>query len=116
MPDRHLQVLPHSPPGARLRAPSQRAEVPGYFGILPTGSDALAPVQRPRKGIPDKHPEGHKIYPYLLEDVEVTHINHEWSTDITYIRMAEAFVYLVAGRDARQGLGVYLVSITIGHG
>jgi putative transposase len=43
--------------------------------------------------------EGHKIYPYLLEGVEVTRINQVWSTDITYIRMAEGFVYLVAVMD-----------------
>jgi putative transposase len=43
--------------------------------------------------------EGHKIYPYLLEDVEVNRVNQVWSTDITYIRMAEGFVYLVAVID-----------------
>ena len=43
--------------------------------------------------------EGHKIYPYLLQDVEVTRVNQVWSTDITYIRMAEGFVYLVAVMD-----------------
>jgi putative transposase len=43
--------------------------------------------------------EGHKIYPYLLKDVEVTRVNQVWSTDITYIRMAGGFVYLVAVMD-----------------
>ena len=43
--------------------------------------------------------EGHKIYPYLLKGVEVTRVNQVWSTDITYIRMAEGFVYLVAVMD-----------------
>jgi putative transposase len=43
--------------------------------------------------------QGHKIYPYLLRDVEVTRINQVWSTDITYIRMAHGFVYLVAVID-----------------
>jgi putative transposase len=43
--------------------------------------------------------EGHKIYPYLLAGVEVTRINQVWSTDLTYIRMAEGFVYLVAVMD-----------------
>ena len=42
--------------------------------------------------------EGHKIYPYLLAGVEVTRINQVWSTDLTYIRMAEGFVYLEIGR------------------
>jgi len=43
--------------------------------------------------------EGHKIYPYLREGVEVTRVNQVWSTDITYIRMAAGFVYLVAVMD-----------------
>ena len=43
--------------------------------------------------------EGHKIYPYLLKGVEVTRVNQVWSTDITYIRMAGGFVYLVAVMD-----------------
>ncbi len=43
--------------------------------------------------------EGHKVYPYLLEGVTVTRINQVWSTDITYIRMAEGFLYLVAVMD-----------------
>ena len=43
--------------------------------------------------------EGHKIYPYLLRDVTVARVNQVWSTDITYIRMAQGFVYLVAVMD-----------------
>jgi putative transposase len=43
--------------------------------------------------------EGHKIYPYLLSGVEVSRINQVWSTDITYIRMAKGFLYLVAVMD-----------------
>jgi putative transposase len=37
-----------------------------------------------------------KIYPYLLRDIEVTHSDQIWSTDITYIRLNGGFVYLVA--------------------
>jgi len=43
--------------------------------------------------------EGHRVYPYLLREVEVERVNQVWSTDITYIRMAEGFVYLVAVMD-----------------
>ncbi len=43
--------------------------------------------------------EGHKIYPYLLRGVAVDRVNQVWSTDITYIRMAQGFVYLVAVMD-----------------
>jgi len=43
--------------------------------------------------------EGHRIYPYLLRDVEVTRVNQVWSTDITYIRMAGGYHYLAAVMD-----------------
>lgn len=42
-----------------------------------------------------KHPE-HKIFPYLLRGLEITHCNQVWSTDITYIRLRKGFVYLMA--------------------
>jgi len=41
------------------------------------------------------HPE-HNIYPYLLRGVSVVRPNQVWSTDITYIRLAHGFAYLVA--------------------
>jgi putative transposase len=40
------------------------------------------------------HPE-HKVYPYLLRGVPVVRPNQVWSTDITYIRLARGFAYLV---------------------
>jgi len=36
------------------------------------------------------------IYPYLLRDLPITHANQVWSSDVTYIRMAHGFMYLVA--------------------
>jgi len=44
------------------------------------------------------HP-GHKVYPYLLRGVAVTRPNQVWSTDITYVRLARGFAYLVAVID-----------------
>ena len=38
----------------------------------------------------------HKIYPYLLKNVAITKENQVWSTDITYIRLSQGFLYLVA--------------------
>lgn len=38
----------------------------------------------------------HSIYPYLLRDVPITHPNHVWGIDITYIRLASGWMYLVA--------------------
>jgi putative transposase len=39
---------------------------------------------------------GHKIYPYLLRNLNITHPNQVWSSDITYIPMQRGFMYLVA--------------------
>lgn len=44
------------------------------------------------------HPK-HKVYPYLLRGVPVVRPNQVWSTDITYIRLARGFAYLVAVID-----------------
>lgn len=41
----------------------------------------------------------HKVYPYLLNGLEITRANQVWCTDITYIRLAGGFVYLVAVMD-----------------
>ena len=38
----------------------------------------------------------HKVYPYLLKGVKIIRPNQVWSTDITYVRLLEGFVYLVA--------------------
>ena len=45
-----------------------------------------------------KHP-AHKIYPYLLRNLDIDHANQVWCADITYIPMAKGFVYLVAVMD-----------------
>jgi len=41
----------------------------------------------------------HAVYPYLLRDVEIERVNQVWSTDITYIRLAQGFAYLTAVID-----------------
>jgi putative transposase len=41
----------------------------------------------------------HKIYPYLLRNVPITHSKKVYSTDITYIPMAKGFMYLTAVID-----------------
>ena len=41
----------------------------------------------------------HKVYPYLLKDLEINAPNQVWATDITYIPMRKGFVYLVAVID-----------------
>ena len=38
----------------------------------------------------------HRIYPYLLRNLVIERCDQVWSTDITYIRLASGFVYLMA--------------------
>lgn len=38
----------------------------------------------------------HKIYTYLLKDVEVAAPNEAWCTDMTYLKLPSGFIYLVA--------------------
>jgi putative transposase len=52
--------------------------------------------KKPRLSKP--HP-GHKIYPYLLRNLDIIEANHVWCSDITYIPMAKGFCYLVAVMD-----------------
>lgn len=56
----------------------------------------FAVYQKPKTSLRNKQ---HKVYPYLLSDVPITHPNHVWSTDITYIPMRHGFMYLVAVMD-----------------
>ena len=43
--------------------------------------------------------KAHRIYPYLLGDIEINRSNQVWCTDITYLPMARGFAYLVAIMD-----------------
>lgn len=52
--------------------------------------------QKPRTSVP--HPE-HKVYPYLLKNLNIDRPNHVWCADITYIPMRKGFLYLVAVMD-----------------
>jgi len=53
---------------------------------------------RPKKNLSKAQP-GYKIYPYLLRDLEVAKPNQVWTADITYIRLTQGFIYLVAVMD-----------------
>jgi len=55
------------------------------------GLEAIFP--KPNLSKPNK---AHEIYPYLLKDVDIIRPNQVWSADITYIRLAHGFAYLVA--------------------
>jgi putative transposase len=73
------------------------------------GIEAL--YRRPRTTKPEP---GHKIYPYLLRDMEITRPNQVWAMDITYIPMAHGFVYLAAVLDwATRRVLSWRLSITM---
>lgn len=38
----------------------------------------------------------HKKYPYLLRDLVIGHANQVWASDITYVKLPQGFVYLIA--------------------
>ena len=52
----------------------------------------------PRPNLSKKN-EGHKIYPYLLRGLTIDRPMQVWSTDITYVPMAQGFMYLCAVID-----------------
>lgn len=60
------------------------------------GLEAVYPRSKRSLSTPAKE---HRVYPYLLRDVEITRPDQVWSTDITYIRMHRGWVYLVAIMD-----------------
>lgn len=41
----------------------------------------------------------HKIYPYLLRNLDITRVNQVWSADITYLPLEDGFAFLVAVID-----------------
>lgn len=43
--------------------------------------------------------EGHKIYPYLLRNLDINRPDLVWCSDITYIRLRGGFVYLTVVMD-----------------
>ena len=52
----------------------------------------------PKPHLSRPHPE-HRVFPYLLAGLTIQRADQVWATDITYIRMRQGFVYLVAIMD-----------------
>lgn len=61
------------------------------------GIRGISPQRQPYQG--SERDNQHKVYPYLLRNLEITRPNQVWSTDITYIGMANGFLYLCAVID-----------------
>jgi len=58
------------------------------------GLQALYPKRRTSVADPE-----HRKYPYLLRNLEIVRCDQVWSTDITYVPMAQGFMYLAAVMD-----------------
>ena len=65
-----------------------------YMNIL--GIQAIFPRKKRLTSIKNHE---HKIYPYLLKELEINRTNQVWCGDITYIRTAKGFMYLAAVID-----------------
>lgn len=58
------------------------------------GLKSLAPSPNTSRPSPE-----HKVYPYLLRDLEINRSNQVWCSDITYLPMPDGFVYLTVVMD-----------------
>ncbi len=54
----------------------------------------------------------HAVHPYLLRDMSITRANQVWMVDITYLRMPNGFMYLVALIDVHSR---YVVSWSLSN-
>ena len=43
--------------------------------------------------------KAHRIYPYLLREIQIDQSNQVWCADVTYLPMARGFAYLIAIMD-----------------
>jgi len=60
------------------------------------GLYAIHPKKNPNTSKADKK---HRKYPYLLKNLPIIRPNQVWATDITYIRLANGFIYLTVIMD-----------------
>lgn len=77
------------------------------------GIESLAP-QKKKTTVPAP---GHKIYPYLLRNLEINRPDQVWCSDFTYIRLKRGFVFLTAVMDwhSRYVLS-WEISVTMDEG
>jgi len=60
------------------------------------GLHAIYPKSRPSQARSAAH---QAIYPYLLRNLKIERVNQVWATDITYIRLAGGWLYLMVILD-----------------
>ena len=56
----------------------------------------MAVYPKPRLSLPGA---GVQLYPYVLTGMTIDRSDQVWSTDITYVRLSQGFVYLMAIMD-----------------
>lgn len=96
----------------RLRGHTvNRKRVQRLMNIM--GIQSLAP-QKKKTTVPAP---GHKIYPYLLRNLDIVRPDQVWSSDFTYIRLKRGFVFLTAVMDwhSRYVLS-WEISVTMDEG
>lgn len=76
----------------QLEMTISRPTVQAYMREM--GIAGIAPGPNTSKPAPE-----HQIFPYLLRNVTAERPNHIWGIDITYIRLASGWLYLVAVID-----------------
>lgn len=73
------------------------------------GIEGLYPKRKPNTSANNKE---HQVYPYLLKNLIITRPSQVFATDITYIRLKDRFVYLIAIIDIYSR---YIISYEISH-
>lgn len=71
----------------------ERKGIRRYYRIM--GIEAVYPKMNL-----SKRNQSHKVYPYLLKDLDVTYSNQVWCADITYIRLQQGFVVYLVDRKS----------------
>jgi putative transposase len=79
-------LLGREGPAVNRKRVSRLLQVMGVEAIYPKGSTSDPGA-------------GHRIYPYLLRDLEITGPDQAWCADITYVPMRHGFMYLMAVMD-----------------
>lgn len=73
------------------------------------GFEGIYPKKKCTTTTPNKE---HKIYPYLLKDLDINRSNQVWATDITYIRLQDKFMYFIAIIDLHSR---YIIEHGVSH-
>jgi transposase-like protein len=95
--DRALAALPAAFSKSAVKSEKER------YGVNHKRIERLMQVMGiaaiyPKRKTSQPQPEN-RIYPYLLDHLEISRPDQVWASDITYIRLAHGFVFLTAVMD-----------------